>query len=496
MKMRNLISKIGSVAGWGKPEEHAGNITSEKVRFQLSDYSDSSIPSTLSQQQIQNYNEQRTKGPQPIICYAPFNNLYFSRHGEVYVCCHNRNYTVGRYPDQQIDEIWNGNKIEQLRKYIACNNLSLGCQTCQYDFDRGSYGEVRANHFDQLPFNGYSPSMMEFELSNTCNLECQMCSGEFFSALRKNRDNLPKLQSPYDAAFVEQLKPYLHWLKEARFSGGEPFLIAIYFDIWEHLTKVNPNCLISVQTNGTILNQRTKSILEKGRFEIGISLDSLNKKTFESIRANAYFETVMENLTYFSEYCQRKQTPLRLSMCVMNNNWWEMPEMLKHCNKLTAYVSFHRVVNPESLAIWNLTPEKLKKVYEYLSGFDFKTNATNNIQQDNAQHYEDYLALIEQWWKQSMQTAQNEKRLERANAEELKQELKASVTEALKMTQSYNQNNVDLVNCRVDLLLSEVSGDLQRELLHKILKQDQKKVVERLMLNDIDKLRKEIKQLL
>jgi MoaA/NifB/PqqE/SkfB family radical SAM enzyme len=75
--------------------------------------------------------------------------------------------------------------------------------------------------------------MMELEIENTCNLECVMCIGELSSAIRKNRDKLPPIKSPYNEAFVEQLEEFIPHLKELRFNGGEPFLINSVFRIFE-----------------------------------------------------------------------------------------------------------------------------------------------------------------------------------------------------------------------------------------------------------------------
>ena len=111
--------------------------------------------------------------------------------------------------------------------------------------------------------SGDFPRVMEFELSNECNLECQMCNGNVSSSIRKRKDKLPPLPNPYDDAFVQQLEPYLPHLKEAKFYGGEPFLIPVYFQIWDKLAEVNPGCTIFLITNGTHWNNKIKSLVEK-----------------------------------------------------------------------------------------------------------------------------------------------------------------------------------------------------------------------------------------
>ena len=353
------------------------------------------IVASVSEDKIAAYNAQRSVKNTDSLCYAPYVNLYFGRLGKVYACCHNRDHYVGLYPQQSIQEIWNGEKITELRNHLKANNLSLGCQHCQYDMDVCNYSQVAANHFDKLPPQTGYPRMMEFELDNTCNLECGMCNGQLSSAIRKNRDKLPPIPSKYDSTFVEQLKPYLPHLLETRFSGGEPFLIPLYFQVWEELISVNPSCLISIQTNGTVLNKKLISYLEKGRFEIGVSLDSTEKNTFEEIRRNAKFETVMQNVKYFADYCKKKETTFRLSICVMRNNWKNLPDYINLCNQLGAYACFHRVTVPSNLSLFSLSSGQIGEIHEHLSQFSW--NPKNHLQEVNTNHYNEYLTQLKQW---------------------------------------------------------------------------------------------------
>ncbi|MDP6909849.1 MAG: SPASM domain-containing protein, partial [Flavobacteriales bacterium] len=211
----------------------------------------------FTQEGLKDYNQSRPLGPQKKVCWAPFKSLYFGHYGKAIACCYNRTYILGNYPEQSIDEIWRGQQAENLRKYISNNNLDHGCQGCKSQILARNFDATKAKQYDQVKLNrnGY-PSVMEFELSNVCNLECEMCSGDFSSLIRQNREGKPPLEEPYDEAFVEQLEEFIPHLEEVKFYGGEPFLIDIYYQIWEKIIEINPTVRISVQTNGTILNNR------------------------------------------------------------------------------------------------------------------------------------------------------------------------------------------------------------------------------------------------
>src|SRR5205814_4784152 len=103
------------------------------------------------------------------------------------------------------------------------------------------------------PHNPERPRIMEFCLENTCNLACVMCNSLLSSSIRKN-EHLPPLKKQYDEHFADQLIPYIPYLKEAIFSGGEPFLIPLYYKIWEQMLDINPDITICVVTNGSTLN--------------------------------------------------------------------------------------------------------------------------------------------------------------------------------------------------------------------------------------------------
>lgn len=457
-------------------------------------YSDRNIRPTVSPEAVEGYDKQRYSGSHKILCSAPFKNLYFSRHGDVFVCCHSRDYSVGKYPLQSISQIWNGEKIEQLRTYLTNRNLSLGCQICQADFDRKAYSEIRANHFDQLPLDIEFPTMMEFELDTTCNLECTMCSGEFSSSIRKNRENLPALTLLYDERFVNELEPFIPHLHETRFSGGEPFLVPIYQKMWDKIIEANPDCLISVQTNGTVMNEKIKTVLLKGRFEIGVSLDSMNNEVFEAIRLNAKFERVMENIHFFSDYCKIKKTAFRLSMCVMRNNWKELPDYIKMCNRFNAYASFHKVFNPSSLAVWNLSSCELYKIFNHLDQFSFEGELVNEVSAANIRHYNNYTQQIKLWADMSQQAETEEKEWSSLPLNLLRKKFEKKIKhQILELKMEMDSCNAILNN--YNTLLDSFSLERQHQLIVSLTKYNINIVIQRLRLKTVEELIKEISSL-
>jgi radical SAM protein with 4Fe4S-binding SPASM domain len=104
----------------------------------------------LTAKQIESYNQVRLKNARNIICHAPFTSLNFEQNGNVSACCYNRSFSLGKIPDQSIDEIWKGTKANELRKFIKNNDLSGGCSACSEVIQSGNYQGTKAIYYDEF----------------------------------------------------------------------------------------------------------------------------------------------------------------------------------------------------------------------------------------------------------------------------------------------------------------------------------------------------------
>lgn len=267
-----------------------------------------------------------------------------------------------------------------------------------------NYDVTYAGVYDQHESNTSFPVSMEFYLDSTCNLECIMCSSENSSLIAK-KNGIRKQKPPYNKKFLDELRSFIPSLKHTYFFGGEPFLIPIYFDIWEQIINSNPNCFIDITTNGTVLNEKVKSILKKAKFNINISIDSLQKERFESIRKNADFNTVMDNLYYFHKYCNNNNNKFFISFCPIQQNWEEIPDILEFANKLNAGLVYNRVWNPATSAIWILSPQKLNEIIDYLEKFKF--TPLTDLQSFNINGFNTLKNQIRTWLKSALEFQAN-----------------------------------------------------------------------------------------
>jgi hypothetical protein len=212
---------------------------------------------------------------------------------------------------------------------------------------------------------------------------------------------LPPIPSPYDAEFVRQLETFIPHLSNSYFAGGEPFLITAYLEIWERMAKLNPQHQLSIQTNGTILSDRIKTLIEGLKVDLAVSIDSVHQERFESIRVNANWDTVRGNLDYFLAYAKRKGTQVTISYTPMALNWMELPDAIEFCNNLGIKIFFNNLSFPRRLAFSNLPEKSLAEITSFLSAWDAPRR--NEVELANASAYRDLVNQIIFWHKQSQQ---------------------------------------------------------------------------------------------
>jgi len=342
------------------------------------------------------YNATRKKEQHTYLCHAPFKAMLLSNNGRVLSCCFNRQAVLGQYPEQSLKEIWFGKEAQKLRQHLKKNDLSYGCFNCKNQWLNKEFETVKARMFDHLPSSaeGY-PTMLEFDLDNTCNLECLMCNPDNSSAIRNKNTAFGTYVSPYNAKLCKELEEFIPHLHQVSFAGGEPFLIKLYYDIWEKIIAIKPSVRINITTNATILNQKIKDLLNKGVFEISVSLDSIDKNTYEAIRKNAHLETVMDNLNYFHNYCKGKNTFFGVWVCPLRSNRFQIPELLHYFNERGIEVYFHTVWIPPKVTLWNLSALHLSELHAFYAAQSLKTDT--EVQKKNAARFKELMAQLKMW---------------------------------------------------------------------------------------------------
>jgi radical SAM protein with 4Fe4S-binding SPASM domain len=394
-------------------------------------------------------------------CSEPQHNMYISRDGLVKVCCHNHYFEIGNLRKNTLSEIWNSEKRKYFSKLLYKSSDEPSCGNCTL-----KKAEKRNDIFfsKKLKISPY-PKSIEFELSNKCNLECIMCSPLYSNQIEKRYHEITNDSFDFHS-ITEQLEPFVTHLQEAKFYGGEPFIIEQYFDIWEYIISKNPACKFYIQTNGTVLNEKIQSILNKGIFNIGVSLESVQPETYKHIRVNAGLEKVLSNIDYFNNYSKQKKTFLGVAICPIRSNWKELPELIRFFNKKEIPVNFHQVIRPFNVTLWNLPNKELYHIYKTLSECQFE-HSENHVCKSNISNFKKLLDQISEWHTLALERENKTEFLNNKTEQELLKEIENI---AMNFLESIAWLNKEITNHKKELFiekLNEVCKNIQDKTLLK-----------------------------
>jgi len=317
--------------------------------------------------------------------------MYFNVHGSVSPCWLTVGFIDKWSETRSIHDIWFGPEFSKIRINLLNKVFKNKCLVCKKDMDEGVVPLAEA--YEQFPTN-YYPSLMELELSNQCNLECIMCSGELSSGIRKNRDKLPPLLMAYGDKFVDELREFVPHLTELRLNGGEPFAQRIVLDICDMVAEVNPTLKITVATNGTIMNKRVRHILDNNNIHINLSIDSLDRDRYAEIRVNGNLDNVMTNFEIFNSYCKKFDRSLCVMVNPMSNNWKEMGGFVRWTHARRVGLHFNTIRYPKHLSLWNQSPEFLQEVYDHMT---YERSLLNEYK-PNLYKFDNLIHQVKNWY--------------------------------------------------------------------------------------------------
>mgnify|MGYP001587121503 CR=1 FL=1 len=108
-----------------------------------------------------------------IPCAAPFAQMTLKPNGKAVLRCYQYHVEVGDLTKQTISEVWNGPKLQKIRRAFLEGNPTF-CQTkmrnsnCQRSYADLSRG-LEVNAIQKSP-----PRKLDVRLNSRCNLKCVM----------------------------------------------------------------------------------------------------------------------------------------------------------------------------------------------------------------------------------------------------------------------------------------------------------------------------------
>lgn len=283
-------------------------------------------------------------------CMAPWVHMNVGPNGDVYPCClmpicntdsddntekfktpleiissecsgDPREFRMGSLMNESLKDIWNNEKMRELRRNMMTGKKSTYCTSCYKEEEIGhgssrqNMNRIYENHYkyvketkDDGTFERFNLVYWDFRLNNVCNFKCRMCGPGYSSSWDQEMRKEFNIEGEYPKididAVHQDLEPLYDIVEEVYFAGGEPLISDHHYTILNKLIEKNRNDVVrlSYNTNFSTLKYKDNDVLELWKkfpnLSISISFDGTEKRG-ELIRKGFDWKRFLDNFKKF-----------------------------------------------------------------------------------------------------------------------------------------------------------------------------------------------------
>ncbi len=259
----------------------------------------------------------------PVFCMMPWIHLHVMPDSTVTPCC------VWPYDDvfadgktQTLREVWNSEKMRQLRQSMLNGRPSQGCDRC-YTLEKAGFSSLRKTTNQRFAHaastavattaDGMLPDLslryIDIRFSNLCNFRCRGCSPSLSSSWYEDHQRLydyksekPRVVSiAADApTFWTELKSIIPGAEFIYFGGGEPLIAREHFEVLKLLIDQGKTQIdLSYNTNLSTLSYGDHDLAAMwSKFRhvtVGVSLDDIGPRA-EYFRKGTDWKIIHKNI--------------------------------------------------------------------------------------------------------------------------------------------------------------------------------------------------------
>lgn len=251
------------------------------------------------------------------------------------------------------------------------------------------------------------PLYVQVGVVNSCNYRCQFCwdhptyvpkdapyPDEIAEQYYRDHPEIDRNKAHMKYEMFTDLVDDLHAMgtRKIKFIGrGESFLHKRFVDMVGYAKARDFN--VSVTTNGSLISdEQVRTLVGMGLDEIFVSVNAGSARSYNEIHLHTpkdAFEKVKHTLALFSaeKKRQRMKGPfMHLSFVIQNNNYFEMPDMVRLAHEVGAQrVAFNRISvyegtkflmldeqqNQEALTQYLVEAERLGQQLNIITNADF-----------------------------------------------------------------------------------------------------------------------------
>ena len=326
-------------------------------------------------------------------------------NGNTFPCCLATNdYTLGNTNNNSFIELWNSERMRDLRKNIVDGKPTSGCVRC-YEHEENGAQSMRINmnrdlrhHWGRTKLTHEDGSLdeihmayMDIRFSNICNFKCRSCGPELSSfwvddAVKLNRysktqPKIIKIKNTLDELW-EDMEQWIDTVENIYFAGGEPLIMDEHYKILEHLIAIGKtDIFISYNTNFSKLKYKNKDVVELWKHfkyvKVGASLDAMDERA-EYMRSGTNWEDIEKNIARIKEEVPHVSFQISSTISIYNAEHcldffdkWIYNEWVDPMN-----ISINLLLFPEYLRAHVLPEHKRKlikaKIKDYISKHDLE----------------------------------------------------------------------------------------------------------------------------
>ena len=348
-------------------------------------------------------------------CMLPWMHLHAYPDGRAYPCCFAFDpYPVGDLNKQSLKEVFNNDKMKEMRLRMLNNKKSRECLKC-YDQEKSGFFSLRLSsnkHFghniglvDSTQSDGTADFMIKYwdiRFSNLCNMACRSCGTWFSSNWYEDHKKLTGAPPPHAKIMKvgrssndmwEQMLESFDHAEQFYFAGGEPLIMEEHYRILKELDKRKMyHVRLIYNTNFSKLKFKDLDVLELwNKFDsvsVGASLDAEGKRG-EFMRKGTVWKDTVANRKKMLEICPQVDFYISSTVGLINalhivdfhRNWTDQG-LLKPQDfnfNLLQYPFWQRIdLLPN--AYKQKVKEKYEKHLEWLRPQDHLTRATKGFE--------------------------------------------------------------------------------------------------------------------
>lgn len=190
---------------------------------------------------------------------------------------------------------------------------------------------------------------LRITLTNRCNVNCLYCHHD---GMVKSKDEMTADELHTICKIAKKIG-----VRKIRLSGGEPLLKKDIVEIVERIASLGFKD-ISMTTNGILLEKYAQALKDAGLDRVNVSLDTLDRETFEFITKKDYLEDAKKGILKAVEV---GLYPVKINMVIMKDiNQDEIDDMFEFCKENDIVLQLIELIESE-----NCDEDKFSKDYHY-----------------------------------------------------------------------------------------------------------------------------------